>query len=232
MVPEAGGRRFANSGSHLRSRNATVPFPQACGGFALKAASLRLATSLEGLSADTVALILTIGLVLGLFPVYGCATILCALAGLVLRLNLPALQLVNQLVTPLQLVLLVPFARLGARLLNSPGSATQLARGLGLGAVHAVAGWLCVCLPLGIVVYFALGHILRDSVRGRCRQLASSSETTQRSLSLPTCRRSWCWEEPLRPYAARNEGQQTSSFSANRVARLAERIPSSKSGIS
>ena len=146
----------------------------------MKAAWLRLATSLEGLSPDTVALILTIGLVLGLFPIYGCATILCALAGLVLGLNLPALQLVNQLVTPLQLVLLVPFARLGAHLLNSPGSATPLARGLGPVALHAVAGWLCVCLPLGLLVYFVLGHILRR-LRGRpvpqIRELSKNGST-------------------------------------------------------
>jgi|HubBroStandDraft_4_1064222.scaffolds.fasta_scaffold802580_1 uncharacterized protein (DUF2062 family) len=122
---------------------------------------MRLVTSLEGLSADGIALILAIGLVLGTFPIYGLPTILCALAGLVLGLNLPALQLVNQLVTPLQLILLVPFARVGARIMNSPGSATPLAWGLGAAALHAVTGWLCLCLPLGILVYFALGNILR-----------------------------------------------------------------------
>jgi hypothetical protein len=35
--------------------------------------------------------------------------VLCAIAALVLRLNLPAIQTVNYLVYPLQLVLLVPF---------------------------------------------------------------------------------------------------------------------------
>jgi uncharacterized protein (DUF2062 family) len=120
----------------------------------------RLAASLEGLSAEAVALILALGLVLGMFPIYGCPTILCALASLLLGVNFPALQVVNQLVTPLQLALLVPFARLGARIMNSPGSAPPFAWSLGPLALHAVAGWLCICLPLGILLYFALGRVL------------------------------------------------------------------------
>jgi len=39
---------------------------------------------------------------------------LCTLAALAFRLNLPAIQLVNWLVYPLQLALLVPFLRTGA----------------------------------------------------------------------------------------------------------------------
>jgi hypothetical protein len=39
--------------------------------------------------------------VLGVFPAPGCPTLLCALAALVLRLNPPAIQLVNYFVYPL-----------------------------------------------------------------------------------------------------------------------------------
>ena len=52
--------------------------------------------------------------VLGAFPVYGCPTILCGLAAVALRLNLPALQLVNQMATPVQIALLLPFSRTGS----------------------------------------------------------------------------------------------------------------------
>jgi hypothetical protein len=114
----------------------------------------RLAASLDGLSAENAALILTVGLVLGMFPIYGIPTLLCALASFILRLNFAGVQLVNQLATPLQLAMLVPFARLGARIVNS-GPTTSLAGGLTASAVHAVAGWLCICLPLGVVLYFA-----------------------------------------------------------------------------
>jgi hypothetical protein len=121
----------------------------------------RLALSLDGCSAETAALIVAVGLVLGMFPIYGCPTVLCAFAGLMLGINLPALQVINQLATPLQLAMLVPFARLGARVLYLPGSAKSLAWGLGASALHAIAGWLCVCLPLGLLLYFTLARVLR-----------------------------------------------------------------------
>jgi uncharacterized protein (DUF2062 family) len=121
---------------------------------------------MEGLPAETIALIIAVGLVLGTFPFFGCPTILCALAALALRLNLPALQLVNHLSSPLQLALLVPLARVGARIVSSPaGSATPLARQLFATALQAVAGWFCICVPLGILLYFALVYVLR-----RCRR--------------------------------------------------------------
>ena len=77
----------------------------------MRTISLRLAPSIRDLSAENIALILAVGLVLGTFPVYGCPTLLCVLASLVLRVNFPALQVVNQLTLPLQIAMLVPLAR-------------------------------------------------------------------------------------------------------------------------
>jgi uncharacterized protein (DUF2062 family) len=123
--------------------------------------------SLDGVSTETLVLSVGLALVLGVFPVYGCPTLLCAAAAIVLRLNLPAMQLVNLLTSPLQFALLIPFHRLGALLL--PGASAASARtsavhtqawaflaGLWTMAVHAIAGWSCVCLPLGILLYLAL----------------------------------------------------------------------------
>jgi len=91
----------------------------------LKAAALRLVASVQGLSGDSIAIILAIGIVLGTFPMYGVPTVFCVLAARVLRLNAPALQLVNQLVSPLRLAMLIPFARLGERILGAPGTASH-----------------------------------------------------------------------------------------------------------
>ena len=126
----------------------------------MKAAAARFWASAAGLPPDTVALILALGLVLGVFPVYGIPTLLCALAAVTLRLNLPAIQLVNQLSSPLQLALLIPLGRTGARILG-PTAAWSLAGA----ARDAIIGWLCVCVPVGLVVYVALLFTLR-----RCRQ--------------------------------------------------------------
>src|SRR5580692_2926222 len=56
---------------------------------AVKAALSRFRASVAGLSPETIALILVLGLVLGVFPVFGCPTLLCIVAALAFRLNLP-----------------------------------------------------------------------------------------------------------------------------------------------
>ena len=105
-------------------------------------------------------------MVLGVFPVYGCPTLLCAAAAVILRLNLPAVQLVNYLSTPLQLALLGPLNWLGSRLLHAHGAALhtgawEVAYRIGAVALDAIAGWLCVCVPLGILLYWILAGLLR-----------------------------------------------------------------------
>jgi hypothetical protein len=123
---------------------------------------LRLAESICDLSAEEISLILTVGFVLGTFPVYGCPTLLCVLASLVLRLNFPALQLENQLSLPLQIGMALPLARLGSRIVApSSGAVATLAGRLGATALQAIAGWFCVCIPLGLLLYIALTCLLR-----------------------------------------------------------------------
>lgn len=67
------------------------------------------------------------GLGLGTFPVLGSTTILCAAAAALLRLNQPAIQLVNYAAYPLQLLLLIPLLRAGAALLGAPSESLTLA---------------------------------------------------------------------------------------------------------
>lgn len=129
--------------------------------------------SLAGVSTETLALSIGLALVLGVFPVYGCPTLLCAAAAIVLRLNLPAMQAVNLLTSPLQLALVIPFHRLGDLLLpKSPAAAHPQAWGFLAGvwtvAVHAIAGWSCVCIPLSALLYL----VLRTAVA--CRRSALS----------------------------------------------------------
>ena len=66
------------------------------------------------MSIKKIALCIALGVALGIFPVLGATTILCTIAALVLRLNLPAIQVVNYLVYPLQIVLLAPFYGAGS----------------------------------------------------------------------------------------------------------------------
>jgi uncharacterized protein (DUF2062 family) len=49
----------------------------------------------QGISPKKLALTIALGFWLGVTPVLGSTTILCTLAAVALRLNLPAIQLVN-----------------------------------------------------------------------------------------------------------------------------------------
>ena len=82
----------------------------------LKAKLLYLIKSLlkEGMSLRRISLCIALGVALGIFPVLGATTLLCTIAAFVFRLNLPAIQVVNYVVYPLQLILLAPFYGAGS----------------------------------------------------------------------------------------------------------------------
>ena len=84
---------------------------------------------------------LAFGLGIGIFPVLGVSTILCTIVAIVLRLNLPAIQLVNYLAAPIQLVLIIPFVRVGEHLLGVPPQPLSISEGFKLlanGVINAV----------------------------------------------------------------------------------------------
>jgi uncharacterized protein (DUF2062 family) len=136
----------------------------------VKASLRRVRTSLEELSPEQAALVLSIGLVLGVFPILGCPTVLCVMAAFGLRLNFAALQLLNNISSPLQLVLLLPLTRAGAWLCGGTLPAGGPAARLGATVIHSLAGWACICVPLGILLYFILINALR-----RCRPVWSNN---------------------------------------------------------
>lgn len=70
----------------------------------------------QGTTPEKIALTLALGGVLGLFPILGATTTLCALAAWRLQLNQPIIQLVNYLLSPVHVLLLLPFYRAGETL--------------------------------------------------------------------------------------------------------------------
>jgi len=126
--------------------------------------AIRFRASVRELSPEQLALLVAVGVVLGVFPIMGCPTVLCLLAAFGLRLNAAALQLLNNVSSPLQLALLVPLARVGAVLCGGYNPlGTSIAGRMGGGAIHAVVGWTCICIPLGIVLYLAILGVMRIS---------------------------------------------------------------------
>jgi len=124
-----------------------------------------LALLREGLAPDRLALCVALGIVIGNVPILGVSTILCAVLALVFRLNLPAIQIVQAAMAPSQVLLIVPFVRLGEWIVHAPPQAISIKVGAVLisqGALHAVVvlwqaiihaglAWLLVA-PVAVIV--------------------------------------------------------------------------------
>ncbi len=135
----------------------------------------------QGMSPGAVAAAMAVGLALGVFPLLGTTTLLCVGAAYALRLNQPTVQLANYLAYPLQLLLLVPFIRLGERIFGVPpaplalralltGLKTDFGHTLGLfwtSLWHACVAWMLVA-PLAAVL---LALLLRPVFRVVARRL-------------------------------------------------------------
>lgn len=134
-----------------------------------------LALLRQGVTPEKLALSLSLGTVIGLVPVLGISTALCAFVAVVLKLNMPAIQLVNYLLTPLQLALIIPQLRFGELLLNAPRFPITLESGLALlshGAInaarilstailHATLAWIVLAPLLALVLYRLVEPALR-----------------------------------------------------------------------
>jgi|SRR5450755_308348 len=86
----------------------------------------------QGVSPDRLALCVAIGIVVGNIPILGTSTIICTVIALLWRLNLPAMQLVQAAMAPLQVLLIIPFVRLGEWLLRAPHQSVSIGAGLAL----------------------------------------------------------------------------------------------------
>jgi uncharacterized protein (DUF2062 family) len=143
----------------------------------------------QGVTPEKIALSVALGLTLGVFPVLGSTTALCAIAALALHLNLPAIQIINYFVYPLQIALLIPFFRLGEKLFRAPylplsvlqiyamihASMGTAIRTLWTTTWHAMVVWCLLAPVAAALVYFALVPALRRALR-RQRQTQPAVE--------------------------------------------------------
>ena len=133
----------------------------------------------QGVPPEKMALSLALGVTLGIFPALGWTTALCAIAALSLRLNLPAIQIVNYFMYPAQIALLIPFFRLGEWAFGAPRLAISVPQMYSLihanvwNAIrllwtttwHAIVVW-CVLAPIITgIVYIILAPVLRRVLR-------------------------------------------------------------------
>lgn len=127
----------------------------------------------QGLSPEKLALCVALGITIGTFPMLGSTTILCTSAALLLRLNVPAIQLINYFVYPLQLLLFIPFIRIGEKIfgetpvpLDIPLIFSMLQSDL-LGTIQSLwwtnvrgmIAWALIAIPIGVMVFFVLKQV-------------------------------------------------------------------------
>ncbi len=91
-----------------------------------------LALLRQGVSPEKLALCVAIGIVVGNIPLLGTSTIICTVIALLFRLNLPAMQLVQAAMAPTQVLLIIPYVRLGEWLLRVPHQPVSIAAGLAI----------------------------------------------------------------------------------------------------
>jgi uncharacterized protein (DUF2062 family) len=127
----------------------------------------------QGISPGQLALTLALGFTIGCVPVVGVPTVVCTAIALVLGLNLPMIQAATYIAMPFQLALIVPFLKLGTRVLafgdgpqldagmlvSSP--ALKLAAHAGGLAGQAMVGWLLVAPPAAVIMTLGLGLALK-----------------------------------------------------------------------
>lgn len=129
-----------------------------------------------GISPERIAWAISLGVVLGVFPIMGTTTLVCLVAGWLLRLNQPVLHVFSNLVYPLHLVLILVFIRLGEHLYGAPRMSfslpqllgrfqddpLQFARDFGMSAWYGVSAWLLVAPVAALLIKLAVLPILRQ----------------------------------------------------------------------
>jgi uncharacterized protein (DUF2062 family) len=130
----------------------------------------------QGITPDKVAATFAVGTACSLFPFLGFTSLLNLVVGGWLKLNQPILQTLNQLLGPLQLVMIAVYVRLGERIWGVSADRFSIAEMLrtfreatwneflqrfGWAGIHALTAWT-VTTP---VLIFALYRLLRPALR-------------------------------------------------------------------
>jgi hypothetical protein len=129
----------------------------------------------QGLDPDHLALGVALGVVAGVFPIFGATTLLAAAAAVAWRLNMPLVQAVNYLVTPLHLAMILPWVWAGDRLFQKTSGALTLegvtamveqdpwgaVEVLGWAALRAAGAWALAAPLLAFSLYHGLRPVFR-----------------------------------------------------------------------
>lgn len=144
----------------------------------------------QGTTPDKIALTVAVGSAFALFPILGTTTLLCLIAGIILSLNQPIIQIVNGICTPLHFTVIPLLFRLGAVLFDVPRRHLNIRminqmfwddpglflHRMGLAALHAICAWALLA-PFWIgLVYFCARPVFREWARMRAAAAVTATD--------------------------------------------------------
>jgi uncharacterized protein (DUF2062 family) len=139
-------------------------------------------------SPSRVAWTIALGFAIGMFPILGITTIACALLAKILRLRQGPIQLGNYAALPFQIFLIIPFLRLGEKVLGAerfnfdigalmrsmPHVSDEVARSVVYAQWHMIVGWAIVA-PIAAVI---VGLVAASMLKGRYRRALSPTKVS------------------------------------------------------
>jgi uncharacterized protein (DUF2062 family) len=128
-----------------------------------------------GATPEKLAWSIAVGLLIGVNPILGSTTVLCLAVAFLFRLNVAASQIGNHIVYPLELLLVIPFMRLGSFVFHtepiplSPKALLESARTNPIALTrqlrhwewHAFVVWACLAVITIPLIALALTPLLR-----------------------------------------------------------------------
>lgn len=148
----------------------------------------------QGITPEKIALTVAVGGACALFPIFGLTTLLCFLVALVLRLNQPIIQLLNQALWPVHLPVILWLVRLGEIVFGVPHQRFRpremyhlfwedtglFFEKFGTTALHAVVAWALLAPFFIALCYYPLLPLMRAIDRIHREQKAKHSAALQR----------------------------------------------------
>lgn len=129
----------------------------------------------QGITPEKLALSIAIGFMIGIVPLPGVSTAICAILAIVLDINIVAIQVSNYAAYPLQLILYIPFIRAGETMLGSTASGltisgikilfnegfTTALKVLWYANLQGIIVWLIITVPVTLLLYLIFLLIFR-----------------------------------------------------------------------
>ena len=129
----------------------------------------------QGISPEMLALSVALGFIVGIVPMVGVTTVICTILALWLNLNIAAIQIVNYIAAPLQLILYIPFIKAGEKLFGFTDSnitVSEIQQMFSDSIIHAVKTlwlvnlqgiyiWLMISIPVSLMLYYLFLFVFR-----------------------------------------------------------------------